>query len=372
MSDNNYYSRALIHLNHLKQNLKCIKSLVKKGTKILIPVKCNAYGLGLLPVSQFLEKEKVDYLGVAFPFEGMYLRKNKIKVPILVFSELIYEKDYKNIIEYHLTPSVFTERTLDQLDRMAKHYHKIISIHIKVDTGMGRNGINKEQAISFIEKASHKKNLHVEGVYTHLSAAEELNKGFTQRQIHAFDALIQKLNIDIPLVHILNSAGIMNYPKYSYSMVRPGIMFYGYYPDNQIKKNIIIKQGMTLQTRVSFLKQTRKGTPISYGHTYYTTSDEILATASCGYGDGLNRLLSNQHQALYKNQLCPIRGRICMDQFMIDVSNIKNPQQGDWITLFGHEDKKEIRLEKIARQLKTIPYEILCTIGDRVERKYQV
>ncbi|MDD5066929.1 MAG: alanine racemase [bacterium] len=369
----NYYSRAVIHPDCLRHNLKVIRSLVPAGTKILIPVKCNAYGFGMLAVSQFLEKEKADYLGTAFPFEAIQLRKAGIKKPILVFGEIIHKEDFLNIIKYNLTATVFTHDTLDRLDKAAEKLNRIVPVHIKIDTGMGRNGIPYPMARTLIREAFQKKNVRLEGLYTHLSAADEKEKKFTLEQIERFRDIHDqtvRTGIRIPLVHVLNSAGIMNYPEYGFSMVRPGIMFYGYYPDNRIRKDIPLKQGLSFQSRICYIKKNPDKTPVSYGHTYYTRKNEIIATVCSGYGDGINRLLSNRHSVLYRDRECRIRGRICMDQFMVDISRIKGPHKGDWVTVFGKDIKKEIRLESLAEELDTITYELLCRIGERVERIY--
>ncbi len=363
----------VVRLNYFKNNLKVIKSLIKKNTKILIPVKCNAYGFGLLPVSRWLEQERIDYLGVAFPFEGIYLRKNNIESPILVFSEIVYPEDYDHVIKYKLIPTIFTHHSLDQFNERAMRKNIILPVHIKIDTGMGRNGVPFSNAMEFIHHAFLKKNLKVEGLYSHLSSADEPAGDFTRKQIAQFEIIINQLKrekIFIPVIHLLNSAGVIHYPNSSCTMVRPGIMFYGYFPDNKILKNINLKQGGTLQSKISYIKQAERYMPISYNHTYYTKNKAVIATVSFGYGDGFNRLLSNHHHVLYKDQLNPIRGRICMDQFMVDVSQMKNVKQGDWITIFGADKKNEIRLESITSRLKTIPYEILCNIGNRVERIY--
>lgn len=369
-----YYAQALIHLDRLRHNLKLIRSGLKKGVRILVPVKCDAYGFGLVPVSRFLEKEGVDYLGVAYPFEGIRLRKSGVKKPILLFGEIIHPEDYRNIIRYHLTPTLFTEDSLRKLRLEAERQKRTVPVHIKIDTGMGRNGIAPEQAVSFIRKISLIPRFFIEGIYTHLSAAEEKKRFFTLSQLGIFLNIIGQLRrqgVIPPLIHALNSAGIMNYPGFSFSMVRPGIMFYGYYPDNRIRKDFPLKPAMTLRSRICHVRQPAKGTPVSYGHTYRTRQGERIATVSAGYGDGVSRLLSNSHSVLVHDRLCPVRGRICMDQFMIGLSGVKNCSHGDWAVIFGKDKKREIRLEKIAQGLGTIPYEIICGMGERVERVYQ-
>lgn len=369
---------AFINLKNLRHNINVIRSLIKKGTKILIPVKCNAYGCGIIPVSRFLEKEGSDYLGVAFPFEGILLRRHKIKMPVLIFNEVIDKKDYDNIIRNDLTPTVFTVPSLKIFDQLGRKYNKKINIHIKIDTGMGRIGVPFNEIFQFIELLPSLHNIRVEGIYTHLSSADEKDRRFTLSQIKKFEEVMawtKQKSMEIPLFHVLNSAGIINYPDFCYNMIRPGIMFYGYFPDNKIKKNVQIKPCMDLKSRILFIKKVEEGTPISYGQTYLARQGEIIASVAGGYGDGINRLLSNNGTVLYHDKLCRVRGRVCMDQFMIDISPAWNARKSDLpnedlVTIFGKDRKNQIRLELIAEKIKTIPYEILCLIGERVKRVY--
>ncbi len=367
------YSLAFINLQNLKHNLKIIKSLIKKPVKILIPVKSNAYGCGIVPVSKFLEQSGIDYLGAAYPYEGLLLRENRIKTPILVFSEVIYKQDYEMIIKNNLTPTVFTPASLKIFNQLGKKFKKKINIHINVDTGMGRIGVPFDEIFNFIKLLPFMNNIKLEGLYTHLSSADEKDRKFTLSQIERFKKVVsftKEKNLNIPFIHVLNSAGIINYPEFCYDMIRPGIMFYGYFPDNKTRKNIKLKPCMDLKAKILFTKNVEKNTPVSYGHTYFSKKSETIASIGAGYGDGISRLLSNNGNVLYHDKKCPIRGRICMDQFMIDISNCTKPQKTDLITIFGKDKIKEIRLESVAEKLNTIPYEILCLIGDRVQRIY--
>lgn len=369
----NFYSFAFINLDYIKHNISVIRSLVKKNVKILIPVKCNAYGCGIIPVSRFLEKEKIDYFGVAFPFEGILLRQHKIKKPVLIFNEILYKKDYEEIIRNNLTPTVFTDLSLKEFNKLGKKYNKKINIHVNIDTGMGRIGVPFDQIFIFLNLIFSMKNINLEGIYTHLSSADEKDRKFTLSQINKFEKIltfIKQRGLTIPLIHVLNSAGIINYPAYCYNMVRPGIMSYGYFPDNKINKNIKIKPCMNLKSKILYIKKVKNATPISYGHTYSSKEGEIIASIAGGYGDGISRLLSNNGIVLYHDKICRIRGRICMDQFMIEINRDTNPQKGNLVTIFGKDEKKEIKLEQLAEKLKTIPYEILCLIGERVKRIY--
>jgi len=371
-NDFNPYSFAFINLKNLAHNLKIIKSMVQKQTSVLIPVKSNAYGCGLVPISRFLD-DKINYFGTAFPFEAFILRKNKIKSPILVFNEVIYKEDFENIIKFRITPTVYTIHSLNKFNQLGKKYKKNINIHINVDTGMGRNGVPYHDIFSFLKQASSMNHIRIEGIYTHLSSADEKTRTFTLSQLKKFDttvSFIKENKIKVQYFHVLNSAGLIKYPEFCYNMIRPGIMFYGYFPDNIRKKSINIKPCMNLKAKILYSKKVKQKTPISYAHTYYSHNNENIAVIGVGYGDGINRLLSNNNSVLYKDKICPIRGRICMDQFMIDTGQNIVPKQNDLITIFGRDHKKEIRIEDIAKKLKTIPYEILCQIGERVQRIY--
>lgn len=368
-----HYAFAVINFKNLLHNLAIIKRLIPSETEIMIPVKCNAYGLGIIEISKFLIKNGIRFLSVAFPFEAFILREHNIGSRILVFNEPLSIEDIKKMIELNITPTIFTEDSLTKFNKYAKRIGKRIKIHINIDTGMGRIGVPYKKSIEFIKNAAALSNIEIEGIYSHFPAADEKDKRFTRKQIKIFDSIINSLKnhkISPRFVHISNSAGIINYPSLKYNMVRPGIMFYGYFPDNNIKKQIRLKQGLSLKSYITFIKKTEKQTPISYGHTYYTRKDEIIATIGCGYGDGINRLLSNNGYVLINGRKCKIRGRICMDQFMVDATNLKNISIGDIVTIFGEDKDKEIRLEEIAKKLDTIPYELLCNIGNRVKRVY--
>jgi len=369
----NHYSFAIISLKNLLHNLNIIRSRILPNTEIVIPVKCNAYGFGMIEISKFVIKQGIKFLSVAFPFEAFILRKNNIKSHIIVFNEPIYDSDAENMVKLNITPTLFTKDTLIQFNKYGKKYKKKVPVHINIDTGMGRIGVPFKESLEFILYANTLRNIKIEGIYSHLSAADENNTKFTKEQFKKFDILISQIKeykIFPKFFHIYNSAAIINYPPSKYNMVRPGIMFYGYFPDNNIKEKIDLMQGISLKSFVTFVKNTEKGTPISYGHTYWTKGIEKVSTVSCGYGDGVNRLLSNNGYVLIQGKKCKIIGRICMDQFMVKIPPSLKIKKGDTVTIFGNDNGSEIRLEQIAKNLKSIPYEILCNIGERVKRIY--
>ncbi len=365
------YAVAEINLSNLAGNLKLIKERVR-NKKILIPVKCNAYGFGIIEISKFLEREGIDYLGVAYPFEAELIRRNRIKLPVLIFGPVINYNEFETIVHLNITPTIFSIEELKLLNKIACKQRRKVRIHINVDTGMGRLGFSYSDLPEILKYIKRLKNIIIEGIYTHFAGADDKEKKFTLNQIKKFNRVLKILNelkIFPKLIHASNSAGIINFPELPYNMVRPGIMFYGFYPDNKIRRNLKLKQGMTFKAYVTFIKEVPEGTPVSYGHTYYTRTKEKIATVSAGYGDGVVRLLSNKGYVLVNDKYLPITGRVCMDQFMINATDV-DLKIGDEVIIFGESKAKELRLEKLAKIAKTIPYEILCNIGERVERIY--
>jgi alanine racemase len=360
---------AEIDLSALEYNLNQIKSLIFPGTKILVCVKSDAYGHGIIPVSKRLVSLGVDYLGVASIDEGIILRKAGIDSPILVLG-MILSGDSKPVLKYNLTQTVCTEELAEALNKKARRYKKIASIHIKVDTGMGRLGVLYSHALNFIKKIKQYKYLNIEGISTHFPCAD-LNSSFTQYQIEIFNALIKNLKkeeIHIPLHHAANSMGIIGYKKSNFNLVRPGLMVYGLYPKKNIK--LKLKPVMSLKTKIIYLKRVPKGAGLSYGHTYHTKENTTVVTLPIGYGDGYPRNLSNKAAVLIRKKRFKIAGRICMDQTLIDADNFK-VKIGDEVILIGFDGKDRITAEELAYLSGTIPYEIVCGIGNRVPRIYK-
>ena len=337
--------------------------------KILVPVKADAYGHGIIPVSRRLEALAVDYLGVASIDEGIILREAGIKVPILVLSPILAE-NVKVVLDYGLTQTVCTKELALSLNREAKKNNITANIHIKVDTGMHRVGVAHTSAYVFIQETALLPNLKIEGIFTHFPCADD-NPAFTRRQIGMFERLIKRLeqaNIRIPLKHSSNSLGVIDYPRGHFNMVRPGLMIYGLYPKERLK--IKLRPVLSLKTRVSYLKVVAKGSGISYGHTYITKRKMKIATLPIGYGDGYPCSLSNQAYCLIGGDKVKIIGRICMDQLMVDVTKIKKVRIGSPVVLVGFQKAKGISVEDLAKLAGTISYEIACGLGNRVPRIY--
>ncbi|MDD5561943.1 MAG: alanine racemase [Candidatus Omnitrophica bacterium] len=359
---------AEVNLNNLGHNFKQVKSLLQPQTKVLVTVKADAYGHGLVPVSQRLVESGVDYLGVASIDEGIKLRKARIKIPILVMG-LTLKRDLHSLFTFNLTPTICDCESAVALNRKASALKKPMRLHIKVDTGMGRIGVAHEDAFDLIRKIHKLKFIVIEGIFTHFPFADS-NRKFTVFQIRLFNKLVSELKkcgIVIPLVHAANSVGLIDYRDSHFTMVRPGLVIYGLRPKPGLRVNL--KPVLSLKTRVIFVKQVPVGYGISYGHAYITKRLTNIVTLPIGYGDGYPRNLSNIAPLLISGRRFYVSGRVCMDQIMADVGKLK-PRLADEVVLIGKQGKEEITTEELADLAGTIPYEITCGLGSRIPRIY--
>ncbi|MDD5477618.1 MAG: alanine racemase [Candidatus Omnitrophica bacterium] len=360
---------AEVNLNNLEHNFREVKSLLGSRTKILVTVKADAYGHGLIPVAKRLSACGVDYLGVASIDEGIKLRKAGVKTPILLLG-LILKKDIRPLFTYCLTPTVCDKEMASAINAKAAKLKKKINLHIKVDTGMGRIGVLPDGAFKLVKDIHQLKNIAIEGIFTHFAFAD-LDRKFTDYQINLFEKLVsdlEKSGIAIPLVHAANSIGLIDYKDSHFTMVRPGLVIYGLHPKEGLRINL--KPVLSLKTRIVFIKQVPQGTGISYGRTYITKRPTRIITLPIGYGDGYPRNLSNLAWLLIGGRRFRIAGRICMDQIMVDVGNFK-PKIGDEVVLIGQQGRQKITAEELARLSGTISYEIVCGLGSRIPRIYK-
>jgi len=359
---------AEINLNRLQDNFNWIKKIIPAQAKVMACVKADAYGHGLVPVAKKLAGCGVDYLSVASIDEGISLRQAGIKLPILVLG-MILEKDIPPLIKYNLSQTVCTEELANKLNDAGRKSNKVINIHIKIDTGMGRLGVLFKDALIMIKRINKLKFVRIEGVFTHLSLAD-VNRDFSLLQIKLFNQLISKLRkirIRIPYIHAANSLGVICYKESHFNMVRPGLILYGLSPDEGLQVNL--KPVLSLKTRIVYLKKVPAGFGISYGYTYVTQKDTLIINLPIGYGDGYPRNLSNLAPVLIKGKRLKIAGRICMDQVMVDVGKLP-VKIGDEAVLIGAQGKENITAEELARLSATIPYEITCGLGSRIPRIY--
>ncbi|MFH1457992.1 MAG: alanine racemase [Candidatus Omnitrophota bacterium] len=357
-----------INLSHLSYNFHQVKKILSSKTKMMVTVKADAYGHGLIPVSRQLVSCGVDYLGVASIDEGILLRKAGIRIPVLIMG-LILKEDIAPLFKYRLTATVCDEELARALNNRAHLYGKPLDVHIKVDTGMGRIGVLPEEALGLIRKIRRLEFLHIEGIFTHFTLADK-DRDFTGYQIVLFRRLLDELKkegIRIPLAHAANSMGAIGFKQSHFNMVRPGLVIYGLYPKEGLK--IKLKPVLTLKTKVIFKKRLPRGWGISYGRTYITKSKTGIVTLPIGYGDGYPRLLSNKAPVLIGGRRFKVCGRICMDQMMAGVGDLR-VKIGDEVVLIGSQGKKRITAEELARLSRTIPYEIVCGLGSRIPRVY--
>jgi alanine racemase len=368
-------TRAEISFINLRNNLSIIKSLINNDVKIMAMVKANAYGHGLYEISKELLHHGVEYLGVAFLEEGVYLRRSGITAPILVLGAINTDQ----IAEFIKNDIEITSSSLDKsiaIATVAKEMGKVAKVHLKVDTGMERIGVHWYNAERFIEKSFDCESITIKGICSHLAKAES-DTDCTIQQLNHFESvlnLMEKKRLLPQCIHIANSAGIINHKNSHYTMVRPGIMLYGYNPNGYLPDQKFhgkkLKPVMTLKTKVAYFKVVPAQTGISYNHTYSTKSQTRIVTLPIGYGDGYFRLLSNKGEVIIRGKKYPVVGTVCMDQCMIDIGMDGTAYNGDDVLLFGEMDGHTIPLEFLCDKIGTITYEFLCGISSRVPRVY--
>lgn len=356
---------AEIDLEALTQNLGVAKKHTG-NTNILAVVKADAYGHGAVPVSKHLVKQGVSALGVAFTHEAVILRESGITTPILSF----FSRDnIADVLAYNITPVVFEFNTAKAISDTAYKENRHIPIHIKVDTGMGRVGFQIDTALNEILRIAQLKNITLEGLMSHFSEADLQDKEFANQQITAYSTLLHDLkerNIYFKHYHMANSASVLTMPHANFNMVRPGIMLYGYaFPGAKGLKPVL-----SLTSRIILIKKVPAGTPISYGRTFITKRESTIATIPLGYADGYSRKLSNHGEVLISGRRAPVAGRVCMDTIMVDVTEVPDVSYESEVVVIGYQGKEHISANEIAEKTGTIPYEVLTSIGPRVQRVY--
>lgn len=366
---------AEINLDNFKHNLTEIKKVTCSTAKLCAIVKADGYGHGAVEVAREALACGVSYLGVAFLDEAVELRENGITSPILILG-FTPENQFDKILEYNITQTVYNINSAVILSECALKRNKKAKVHIKIDTGMSRIGFCPDTLTTAeFKKLFLLKGLEVEGIFTHFARADERDKSCTNGQFQIFTEVVNTIeedNYKIPIKHAANSAGILQYPETHLDMVRPGIILYGLYPSDEVARSLIsLKPVMSLKTRVSNVKVLPKGRAISYGGTFITQRQSIIATLPVGYADGFSRLLSSKAQVLIKGQRAPVVGRICMDQCMVDITDVQESVSiGDEVILIGDDGNHRISAEEIAKLMGTINYEVVCGISKRVPRVY--
>jgi alanine racemase len=361
-------------LDALEHNLHSFRRIIPENMAIMAVVKADAYGHGAVEVAKAALKSGVSYLAVAFLDEALELRRANITEPILVLG-YTPKQGIALALSHHITINVYSEEILEALIDLGSK-EKPVSIHIKLDTGMGRIGLHNEaEAIAFIERALQMPNVYVEGIFTHYACADEEDKTYTLDQHRRFDRVVQyfaQREKGFKYVHAGNSATAIDTPELSYNMVRLGISMYGLYPSKEIIRGTIeLQPVMSLKTGIVMIKELPRGSGISYGSIYHTQQvSELIATLPVGYADGFSRMLTGKAQAIVHGHKVPIVGAICMDQCMANVTGLVNVGLEDEVVLFGRQGDEEITADELAAQLGTINYEVTCMISHRVPRVY--
>ena len=337
-------------------------------------IKANGYGHGSSEVAKVFLENGADRIAVAILDEGIELRRKNIQEPLMILGHTP-QVQYEKIFEYNLIQTIYNYDDAKALSDKALELDKMATIHIKIDSGMGRLGfLPDEESIEEIIKLWKLPNLYLEGIYTHFSNADERDKSNVRDQFEKYMGLVNKLEengMDIDIKHVSNSACIIDLPEFNLDMVRPGIILYGLYPSDEVhKESIKLKGAMTLKAKISNLKTVEKDVGISYGQIFRTEKISRIATLPLGYADGFTRTLTGKAQVFIGGQRANIVGRICMDQCMVDVSHIENVNIGDEVVIFGYDKDEYPKVDEIAKKIGTINYEVLCTLGRRVPRVY--
>ncbi len=372
---NQYYRvHAVIDLDAVCHNINEVKRVIGPEVKVMPVIKADGYGHGAVPIAKELNQIGVDAFAVAILEEGITLRNHGIKQPIVILG-YTSEYQYSSLIQYEIEPTVFCFEMAESLSKIASALGKDAKVHIKLDTGMNRIGFKPtKESLEIVKKISKLPNIKIEGIFTHFACADEADKTSAGRQKAEYDKFIRWLfeeGIDIPVKHVSNSASIIDMDDWRMDMVRSGIITYGLYPSNEVAKDILdLKPAMELKTHIVHIKEVEAGEGVSYNHTFITTRKTKIATIPVGYADGYPRVLSSKGRVLIRGQYAPIIGRICMDQFMVDVTDIEGVSVLDDVTLIGTDGDNQISVEEVADIAGTINYEIVCGISKRVPRVY--
>ncbi len=365
-------TRVDIDLEALGHNLRQVRSCCSQGQGVLAVIKADAYGHGAVAVGKKLEKEGVEYFGVATLEEAVELRVAGLQTPILVLGGC-YPGQENEFLRRNLDVAVFSLEDLQRLEQFARGREERFRVHIKCDTGMGRVGFLPEEVSALIELLSGGRGIVVQGLMSHLARADEADPRVTQKQIRCFRKICQQFNaagICPAAVHLSNSAGLVAWQVPECTLVRPGIILYGSYPAPEFRSKIDLQPVLTFSTRIAQLREIEPGSGISYGHTFHTERLTRLATLPVGYADGYNRLLSNCGVVLIRGQRVPVVGRVCMDWIMVDVTDVPEVAVGDRVVLLGRDGDQTITAEDWADMLGSISYEVFCRIGQRVPRHF--
>ena len=367
------YRRVCAYINRdaVIHNITNIKAAVKPDTKLMPVIKADGYGHGAVEMARLLVPF-ADYFAVAIIEEAINLRENGIDKPILLLGYTSPEF-FETAIKNNVTVTIFTLEDARKLSKTAQKLGMVAKMHIAVDTGMRRIGfLPDEDSADIVKEISQLEALKLEGAFTHFATADEADKGFSLMQAELFQGfrkMLEDRNVKIDIYHVSNSAAIMELRDYNFDMVRPGIILYGLYPSDEVDRNTLdLKPVMELETHVAYIKDIKKGDTVSYGRTYTAEKDMRVATIPVGYADGYPRLASNKGRVIINGKYAPVLGRVCMDQFMVDVTDIDDVKVGDVVILIGSKGECNITADELAKNAQTINYEIVCGVSKRVPR----
>lgn len=367
---------ADVDLDAVHFNMEQMHGNISRSAKMMGIIKTDAYGHGAVQIAR--ELETLDYvfgMGLATAEEALILRHCGIKKPLLVIG-YTFPYSYAKLIDNEIRMTVFKSSMLSEIEKEAERQNKKAIVHIKVDTAMSRIGIRPDDSgIAFIRECLSQKNIIVEGIFTHFAKADEADKGPVMKQLHTYQDFLKRAEEEtgyrIPIHHCSNSAGIVEIKEANMDMVRAGITLYGLWPSEEVSRNIIrLKPVLSLKSHIVYVKEIEKGTQVSYGGTYCAEETMKIATIPVGYGDGYPRALSNKGFVLIHGKRAKILGRVCMDQMMVDVSDIDNVRDGDEVTLIGQDGAECITMEELGGLSGRFNYELACDLGKRIPRVY--
>lgn len=372
------YARGYVtvDLDAIVSNMHHMKANLAEQTKMMGVIKTDGYGHGAVPIARQLEK--LDFVfgyAVATPEEAQLLRRAGMKKPILILG-YTFPYGYEKLVEEQIRPAVFRYDALQQLGETAEKLGKSLPIHIKVDTGMNRIGIRPDEAgLAFVKKALETPGIVVEGIFTHFARADETDKTAANQQLDKFknfcEEIREKLGVRIPIQHCSNSAGIVEMKDANMDMVRAGITLYGLWPSDEVRQDIVeLTPALSWYTHISYIKTVEPGNAVSYGGTFTVEKPMRIATIPVGYGDGYPRGLSGKGYVLLNGKKAPILGRVCMDQFMVDVTEIPEAEEGELVTLLGWDGEEHLSMETLGELSGRFNYELACDIGKRMPRVY--
>ena len=360
---------AEIDLSALSHNVAVIRKRLRHGSIFMAVIKKNAYGHGVIPIARHLVSIGVDNLAVYSLEEGLELRQANINVPILLF-RIVPPRDARIAVAEHLTPTVMDAESALALNSAARELDTTVKVHVKVDTGLNRSGASLGDAAKLLPILFGLEHLEIEGLYTHFASADEPDKTPTETQLRRFLDLARAFP-SVKLWHTANSAAAIRLPETHLSMVRVGISLYGLYPSTAVAWDITLKPVLSLMGPIVRIHRLKPGDGVGYGLTWKATNDTIVALVPVGYGDGLPRLLSNRGEALVRGQRVPIRGRISMDQTVVDITGVPQAEVGDVVTFIGRQPPGEITADEVAAWANTINYEVVTTLPSRLTRIYR-